>query len=184
MWPQHVRIKGITSLNLLAVLFLMHPRVPLVFLATGAHCWLMDNLLSTRTLKFFPSDHSALRSTSQPVLSPPHCPLLYPLLPKFHYKDVVVECHKPSWSQGTQHLLVSPVVFRLCSQGFIVVFDSAHVLPTCIVCVHMKEEKGIAVCTSDNLWHPFRYVPGLDSWQAATFLRPPVRLTEGNASAF
>ncbi|PKU32409.1 hypothetical protein llap_17287 [Limosa lapponica baueri] len=38
-----------TSLDLLATLFLMHPRMPLAFLATGAHCWLMVILLSTRT---------------------------------------------------------------------------------------------------------------------------------------
>ena len=41
--------KTITSLDLLATLLLMHPRIPLAFLATRAHCWLMANLLSTRT---------------------------------------------------------------------------------------------------------------------------------------
>ena len=38
-----------TSLVLLATLLLMHPRIPLAFLATRAHCWLMDNLSSTST---------------------------------------------------------------------------------------------------------------------------------------
>ncbi|PKU39776.1 rna-directed dna polymerase from mobile element jockey-like [Limosa lapponica baueri] len=37
-----------TSLDLLAMLFLMHPRRPLAILATRAHCCLMVNLLSTR----------------------------------------------------------------------------------------------------------------------------------------
>ena len=38
-----------TSLDLLATLLLMHPRMPLAFLAARAHCWLMVNLSSTRT---------------------------------------------------------------------------------------------------------------------------------------
>jgi len=29
-----------TSLTLLALLFLMHPRIPLALVATKAHCWL------------------------------------------------------------------------------------------------------------------------------------------------
>ena len=37
----------IISLDLLAMLFLMHPRTLLAFLATRAHCWLMADLLST-----------------------------------------------------------------------------------------------------------------------------------------
>jgi len=41
----------ITSLDLPATLFLMHPRVPLAFLAPRACCWLMAKLLSTRTLQ-------------------------------------------------------------------------------------------------------------------------------------
>jgi len=38
-----------TSLDLLAMLLLKHPRIPLAFLATRAHCWLMANLLFTWT---------------------------------------------------------------------------------------------------------------------------------------
>jgi len=37
----------ITSLDLLAAVFLMHPRRPLAFLATRAHWWLMISLSST-----------------------------------------------------------------------------------------------------------------------------------------
>lgn len=47
------RTKGrrmITSLQQLATLLLMHPRIPLAFLATRAHCRLMANLLSNRAL--------------------------------------------------------------------------------------------------------------------------------------
>jgi len=35
------------------------------------------------------ADDNPLSSTSQPVVSPPHCPLIYPTLSKFHNKDVV-----------------------------------------------------------------------------------------------
>jgi len=35
------------------------------------------------------ANHNALSSASQPVLSPPPCPLIYPTLPKLHYEDVV-----------------------------------------------------------------------------------------------
>ena len=38
------------------MIFLMHPRITLVFLAIRAHCWLMVNLLSTKTLKFFSAE--------------------------------------------------------------------------------------------------------------------------------
>ena len=53
MWLYQGRVGGITSLDLLAMLFLMHPRIPSAFLATRAHFWLMANLLSTRTPRFF-----------------------------------------------------------------------------------------------------------------------------------
>jgi len=43
------RERRITSLDLLATFFLMHPRTPMVFLATRAHWWFVANLLSTRT---------------------------------------------------------------------------------------------------------------------------------------
>lgn len=39
----------ITSLDLLAVLCLMHSRIPLAFFAARAHCCLMFNSVSTRT---------------------------------------------------------------------------------------------------------------------------------------
>jgi len=39
----------ITSLFLLATLFLIQARMPLAFLATWAHCWLMFSQLSTNT---------------------------------------------------------------------------------------------------------------------------------------
>lgn len=41
----------ITPLDLLAILYLMQPNIPLVLSATRAHCWLMFTLLSTRTLR-------------------------------------------------------------------------------------------------------------------------------------
>ncbi|CAM9602800.1 unnamed protein product, partial [Bubo scandiacus] len=39
----------ITSLSLLATLFLIQARMPLAFLATWAHCWLMFSRLSVNT---------------------------------------------------------------------------------------------------------------------------------------
>ena len=49
MRPHRDRVKGrITSLDLLAMLFLVHPGIPLAFLATRAHCWLMANLLANQ----------------------------------------------------------------------------------------------------------------------------------------
>ncbi|KFP04029.1 Neuronal acetylcholine receptor subunit alpha-4 [Calypte anna] len=39
----------ITSLDLLATLFLIHARMPLAFLATWAHCWLMFSFLAIQT---------------------------------------------------------------------------------------------------------------------------------------
>ena len=48
MWPHQGRVeRRITSLSLLAMLFIMYCRIPLAFLATRTHCWLMVNLLST-----------------------------------------------------------------------------------------------------------------------------------------
>jgi len=50
----------ITSLLLLATLFLIQARMPLAFLATWAHCWLMFSWLSTRSPRsFFPLVGSA-----------------------------------------------------------------------------------------------------------------------------
>ena len=55
----------ITSLDLLASLFSMHPRISLAFLATKAHCWLMVTLLSTR---IHMSSAELLSSRSAPSL--------------------------------------------------------------------------------------------------------------------
>jgi len=52
---------------MLATLLLMHPRIPLAFLAARVHCYLMVNLLSTRTL----------RSLSKELLSSRSAPSLY-----------------------------------------------------------------------------------------------------------
>ena len=41
--------RGITSVNLLAVLCLMQSRMPLAFFSVRAQCWLTFNLLPTRT---------------------------------------------------------------------------------------------------------------------------------------
>ena len=52
-----------TSLILLATLLLMHPRIPLAFLAARAHCWLMVNLSSTRTPRSLSAELLSSRST-------------------------------------------------------------------------------------------------------------------------
>jgi len=60
----------ITSLNLPATLFAMHPGIPLAFLATRAHRWLMDNLLSTRTPRSFSTQLQPLTALLHAVLLP------------------------------------------------------------------------------------------------------------------
>lgn len=46
--------------------FFNAPQIPLTFMAIGAHCWLMANLLSTRTPRFFFAEF--LFSRSAPIL--------------------------------------------------------------------------------------------------------------------
>ena len=67
-WCGHTRTEWrgrTTSLNLLAIFFVIHLRRPLAFLATRAHCWLMVSLLSARTPMSF---YSELSSRSAPNL--------------------------------------------------------------------------------------------------------------------
>jgi len=82
--------KRITCLNLLAVLFLMQPRMLLAFFAVRTHCWLMFNLLSTRTSKSHSaellSSHLASSMHWQNLALPfvkhheiPLCPILQPV---------------------------------------------------------------------------------------------------------
>ena len=60
-YPQHSRCgltsaeqRGrITSLDLMATLPLMQPRIPLAFLVARAHCWLTLNLVSTKSPSSF-----------------------------------------------------------------------------------------------------------------------------------
>ncbi|XP_063211414.1 uncharacterized protein LOC134524983 [Chroicocephalus ridibundus] len=76
-----------TSLDLLATVFPRQPRMPLAFLATRAHCWLMDNLLSTRTPRSFSSE--LLPSMSAPniywclAFFLPRCRTLHFSIPSF-----------------------------------------------------------------------------------------------------
>ncbi|KAK4815747.1 LOW QUALITY PROTEIN: hypothetical protein QYF61_006785 [Mycteria americana] len=50
VWPPSAEYRGtITSLVLLATLFLIQARMPLAFLAAWAHCWLIFRQLSTNT---------------------------------------------------------------------------------------------------------------------------------------
>jgi len=55
-----------TSILLLATLFLIQTRMPLAFLATWAHCWLMISRMSTSTPRFFSTEQ--LSSHSSPRL--------------------------------------------------------------------------------------------------------------------
>lgn len=60
-WTQHSKCylirarksERVTSLHLLAMLWLTQPRIPLAFLVRRAHCWLMFSLVPTRSLRFF-----------------------------------------------------------------------------------------------------------------------------------
>ncbi|KAK4829008.1 hypothetical protein QYF61_001764 [Mycteria americana] len=65
--PHQCRVQGtITSLVLLATLFLIQARMPLAFLATWAHCWLILSRLSTNTPRSFSAGQ--LSSHSSPSL--------------------------------------------------------------------------------------------------------------------
>ena len=56
-----------TSIVLLATLFLMHPRIPLAFLVTRAHCWLMAKVVHQHTQ--VPLSRAALQQVPpKPVL--------------------------------------------------------------------------------------------------------------------
>ena len=53
--PHQCRVQGrMTSLVLLTTLFLIQARMPLAFLVTWAHCWLMFSLASISTPGSFP----------------------------------------------------------------------------------------------------------------------------------
>lgn len=54
----------ITSLNLPAVFLLIYLKIPLTFLVTSAHCWLMVKLLSTMIFRSFSAE---LLPAAQPV---------------------------------------------------------------------------------------------------------------------
>lgn len=58
---------GRNPLALLAMLCAIHPRVPMAFLATRAHCWFMVTLLTTRTSQFFSTELLSSRSLALPA---------------------------------------------------------------------------------------------------------------------
>ena len=63
-WPHQGRAEGrITFLALLATFYSMDPRMPLAFLATRAHCWLISKLLFTRTSRSFSAEPTSSRSS-------------------------------------------------------------------------------------------------------------------------
>lgn len=104
-----------TSLDLLAMLFLMHPGTPFVFLATKAHCcWLMDNL-SIRIPRSLSSELLSSRSVPSQYwflgLFLPMCRALHLLL--LNFKSFLFST-SPAWldpsegqhsAQGYQPLL-------------------------------------------------------------------------------
>ena len=69
MGPHQVRVGGRrNSLDLLATLLLMHPRIPLAFLAARAHCWLMVKLLSTSTPRSLSTELYSYDDSMKPIL--------------------------------------------------------------------------------------------------------------------
>ena len=65
MGPHQGSVEGKENLPRPAghTLLLMHPRIPLAFLAARAHCWLMVNLSSTRTPRSLSAELLSSRST-------------------------------------------------------------------------------------------------------------------------
>ncbi|PKU42183.1 neuronal acetylcholine receptor subunit alpha-4 [Limosa lapponica baueri] len=93
-----------TSLDLLATLFLMHVRIPLAFLATRAHCCFMVNFLATRT----PKSLSAELQDPTPILVEFH---QVPLSPTFWPVHVSLYGSKAFWcvSHSSQFCIISKV---------------------------------------------------------------------------
>jgi len=91
------------------MLFLMHPRIPLAFLATKAHYWLTASLLSTQLLLCrAPVQHLTL----QPVICTDVCNSGSTSLPtqlSHSFLAYLRGCYgrqrqKPCWTQGRQHI--------------------------------------------------------------------------------
>ncbi|KAK4829679.1 hypothetical protein QYF61_005972 [Mycteria americana] len=75
--PHQCRVQGtITALVLLATLFLIQARMPLAFLGTWAHCWLIFTQPSTNTPRSFSARQlSSHSSPSLPSIQPVQVPL-------------------------------------------------------------------------------------------------------------
>ena len=75
----------------------MHPRIPLAFLAARAHCWLMINLLSSRTSRSLSAELLSNRSAPSLYwcmgLLLPRCRTLHlPLLNFIMLYDIYIKC--------------------------------------------------------------------------------------------
>jgi len=99
----------------------MHPRIPLAFLATRAHYWLMVNLSFTRTPRSLSTELLSSRSAPKPVLVPgvvlpqvqdPALALVelhqVPLCPTLQPVQVSLMAAQPSGVSTTPPSLVSP----------------------------------------------------------------------------
>lgn len=95
MWPHQDRVEREDHL------FSMYPRIPLAFLAVRAHCWLMAQLLFTRTPRSFCTELLSSRSSPklyqcmQLLLS--ECRTLYLLLLNF-IRFLSAQLSSLSWS--------------------------------------------------------------------------------------
>jgi len=124
-----------TSLDLLATLLLMHPRIPLAFLATRAHWWLMVIFSSTSTLISLSTELLCSRSALSLYwcmgLFLPRCRTLHHdgkcqksilgirfLSPMYNMlqKLPTPALYSPS-RPTTKHLLPRPVRFKTQNQG-------------------------------------------------------------------
>ena len=108
----------ITSLHLLPVLILVHPRIPLALLATRTQCELMDISLSSRTPRSFSAE---LLAAGLPILYwcrlfLPRCRTLHSPLLNFRWFFSAHLCQGPS--EGLHSTLrYQPLLPALCCQG-------------------------------------------------------------------
>ena len=100
----------------------MHPRMPLAFLAARAHCWLMVNLLSTRTPRSLSTELLSSRSTPSLYwcmgLFLPRCRTLnFPLLNLIRFLSAQLSSLSRSRSKAAQPSGVSTTPLSLVSSA-------------------------------------------------------------------
>ena len=138
----------------------MHPRIPLAFLAARAHCWLMVNLLSTRTPRSLSAE--LLYSRSTPSLY--WCMGLFlPMCRTLQIKDLarfqwlgLKECFMRS---GLPSFTYVCMCMGACSplNRHVVCFQNKRCLLTSLSLLYQKMKGTFLLCLSEVLRDTFGY---------------------------